>query len=408
MLSRRAFLGRSLSIAGAAAGLPALLRAEPGGPVSFVDQQLSRVSRLDAFLSAFGDERSYASRCEKFFRNGMELRDYVANVRREFTSGVTPREDHIYAPPDIRAIAVEQDAKLWLMRRAVEMLDHEFLSLAWSPVPLPPLPASVIAEYREILMDLNHAPDDIRYGADSSESYEFSGMVRKRMQMRLAGGAPADDAALYYTAPRDDAATLRMPPLELLDYGRAVWRSHHNRTAWTQAAHQELVEHSQAEREEVSVDGELTSGESIFVQRAHGTLLLLQSQLRRFREIAVTASSGTCSPPDGRNLQVEVSGIVHSVDATLRLSRFAGRPLFPEDRSTVVRAGPREYRFDPITTPTLRLRHPVDTGLILSVSTPEFGREALGVLDAALEIVAANRRRLLAALPELSQDTERR
>ncbi len=130
------------------------------------------------------------------------------------------------------------------------------------------------------------------------------------------------------------------------------------------------------------------------IQTTEGYLQGVSDILQRIRVLAVQSSNGVYTPSDRQLIQVEISQLVDEVDRIASQAEFNKLPLLQGHYARGSRIGSmwfhmganmhqREKVFiQTMTSLSLGLSRP--DGTILTISTPQFSNEAIGVVDVAL------------------------
>ena len=130
------------------------------------------------------------------------------------------------------------------------------------------------------------------------------------------------------------------------------------------------------------------------IQTTEGYLQGVSDILQRIRVLAVQSSNGVYTPSDRQLIQVEISQLVDEVDRIASQAEFNKLPLLQGHYARGSRIGSmwfhmganmhqRERVFiQTMTSLSLGLSRP--DGTILTISTPQFSNEAIGVVDVAL------------------------
>ncbi len=143
-----------------------------------------------------------------------------------------------------------------------------------------------------------------------------------------------------------------------------------------------------------------------FIQTSEGYLQEAQDVIQRIRELAIQASNGIYTTEDRMQIQVEVSQLVDEVDRIgsqaefNKMRLFTGR--FADPRTGGVASASMWFHIGPnadqrervyvntMTAAALGMRN-VNTGEILSLSTPESANSMIAVLDKGLEKISKQR-----------------
>ncbi|MCL2382127.1 MAG: flagellin [Treponema sp.] len=141
-----------------------------------------------------------------------------------------------------------------------------------------------------------------------------------------------------------------------------------------------------------------------FIQTAEGYLQGSQDILHRLRELAVQAANGIFSDEDRMQIQVEVSQLVDEVNRIASHAQFNGMNLltgaFAFDsavgRVMQLQVGANMDQNERIfvgtmTAAALGIQDAQGINGIISMATPESANQAIGALDAALQIVSRQR-----------------
>jgi flagellin len=137
------------------------------------------------------------------------------------------------------------------------------------------------------------------------------------------------------------------------------------------------------------------------IQTAEGYLQGVSDILQRIRVLAVQSSNGIYTPSDRQLIQVEVSQLVDEVDRIASQAEFNKMHLLQGEFARGSRVasmwfhmGPNQHQRERVyiqTMTSLALNMKGMDGKILSISTPEFANDALGIVDNALTRIAKQR-----------------
>lgn len=137
------------------------------------------------------------------------------------------------------------------------------------------------------------------------------------------------------------------------------------------------------------------------IQTAEGYLQGVSDILQRIRVLAIQSSNGVYTPNDRQLIQVEVSQLVDEVNRIASQAEFNQMPLLQGHFARGSRVGSMWFHMGPnmhqrervyiqtMTSLSLGISRP--DGTILTVSTPEFANEGIGVLDVALNQINKQR-----------------
>jgi len=139
-----------------------------------------------------------------------------------------------------------------------------------------------------------------------------------------------------------------------------------------------------------------------FIQTTEGFLQGTQDILHRLRELAVQSANGIFTDEDRMQIQVEVSQLVDEVNRIASHAQFNGMNLltggFAQDSARVMQlqVGANMDQNERIfigtmTATALGLQDAQGMEGILSLSNPELANQAIGTLDAALQMVSRQR-----------------
>ncbi|MDR1627019.1 MAG: flagellin [Spirochaetia bacterium] len=142
------------------------------------------------------------------------------------------------------------------------------------------------------------------------------------------------------------------------------------------------------------------------IQTSEGYLQESQDILHRIRELAVQSANGIYTPEDRMQIQVEVSQLVDEVDRIASHAQFNGMNLLTgrfaqEGQENTITASmyfhiganmdQRERVYiGTMTAGALGVRN-VQSGQIMSISTPDAANMSIGIVDAALRVVSKQR-----------------
>jgi len=140
-----------------------------------------------------------------------------------------------------------------------------------------------------------------------------------------------------------------------------------------------------------------------FIQTTEGYLQESQDILHRVRELAVQAANGIYSPEDRMQIQVEVSQLVDEVNRIASHAQFNGMNLLTGDfaRGGAVNGvqfqvganmdqNERAY-IGTMTAGALGLQGAQGTNEIIALTSPDVANQAIGTVDAALQVVNKQR-----------------
>ncbi|MDH5655236.1 MAG: flagellin [Spirochaetia bacterium] len=137
------------------------------------------------------------------------------------------------------------------------------------------------------------------------------------------------------------------------------------------------------------------------IQVAEGYLQTISDLLQRIRVLSIQASHGIYSPRDRQLIQVEVSQLIDEVDRVSSQAEFNRMPLLLGDFARGSRVssmwfhmGPNQHQRERVyiqTMTTLALNLKRIDGKILTISTPEFANDTIGVVDVALDRISKQR-----------------
>jgi len=137
------------------------------------------------------------------------------------------------------------------------------------------------------------------------------------------------------------------------------------------------------------------------IQTAEGYLQGIADLLQRIRVLSIQASNGIYSPKDRQLVQVEVSQLVDEIDRVASQAEFNKMPLLQGQFARGSRVssmwfhmGPNQHQrarvyIQTMTAEALNMKG-ID-GKILTISTPEFANDAIGIIDVALGRIAKQR-----------------
>lgn len=137
------------------------------------------------------------------------------------------------------------------------------------------------------------------------------------------------------------------------------------------------------------------------IQTAEGYLDEVGGILQRIRALAIQSSNGIYSSVDRQMIQVEVSQLVNEVDRISSQAEFNRMPILKGEFARGSRTasmwfhmGPNQHQrvrvyIQTMTTRALNMKR--EDGSILTISTPEFANDAIGVVDASLDRVNKQR-----------------
>ncbi len=137
------------------------------------------------------------------------------------------------------------------------------------------------------------------------------------------------------------------------------------------------------------------------IQTTEGYLQGVSNLLQRMRVLAVQSSNGIYTPEDRQLIQVEVSQLVDEVNRIASQAEFNKLPLLQGHFARGSRIGSMWFHMGPnmhqrervyiqtMTALSLGLSRP--DGTIMTISTPSFANESLGVVDVALNQINKQR-----------------
>ena len=137
------------------------------------------------------------------------------------------------------------------------------------------------------------------------------------------------------------------------------------------------------------------------IQTTEGYLQELSDILQRIRVLAVQSSNGIYTPEDRQMIQVEVSQLVDEIDRIASQAEFNKMSLLQGQfargsriTSMWFHIGPNQHHRERVyiqTMTALALNLKRVDGNILTLSTPEFANEAIGIIDKAMEKINKQR-----------------
>ncbi|MDH5654600.1 MAG: flagellin [Spirochaetia bacterium] len=137
------------------------------------------------------------------------------------------------------------------------------------------------------------------------------------------------------------------------------------------------------------------------VQTAEGYLSQVANILQRIRVLAIQSSNGIYSAIDRQMVQVEVSQLIDEVDRISSQAEFNRMPILRGEfargsriASMWFHMGPNQHQRERVyiqTMTTRALNMKREDGSILTISTPEFANDAIGIVDASLDRIAKQR-----------------
>lgn len=138
-----------------------------------------------------------------------------------------------------------------------------------------------------------------------------------------------------------------------------------------------------------------------FVQTAEGYLHQLTNIVQRIRVLAVQSANGIYSPNDRQLIQVEVSALVDEVDRIASQAEFNKMNLFQGDFSRInptasmwFHIGPNMHQRERVFIQTMTataLNLKKTTGELMTISTPEFANQSIGICDEAIRYISKQR-----------------
>jgi len=137
------------------------------------------------------------------------------------------------------------------------------------------------------------------------------------------------------------------------------------------------------------------------IQTTEGYLQEISDILQRIRVLAVQSSNGIYTPEDRQMIQVEVSQLVDEIDRIASQAEFNKMSLLlgqfargSRITSMWFHIGPNQHHRERVyiqTMTALALNLKRVDGNILTLSTPEFANEAIGIIDKAMEKINKQR-----------------
>jgi len=140
-----------------------------------------------------------------------------------------------------------------------------------------------------------------------------------------------------------------------------------------------------------------------FIQTTEGYLQESQDILHRIREVAVQAANGTYTPEDRMQIQVEVSQLVDEVNRIASHAQFNGMDLLTGDfaRGGAINGvqfqvganmdqSERAY-IGTMTANALGLQGAQGTAEMVTITSPDSANQAIGTVDAALQVLSKQR-----------------
>ncbi len=137
------------------------------------------------------------------------------------------------------------------------------------------------------------------------------------------------------------------------------------------------------------------------IQTTEGYLQGVTDILHRVRVLAIQSSNGIYSPQDRQLIQVEVSQLVAEVNRIASQAEFNKMPLLQGHfargsriASMWFHIGPNQHQrirafIQTMTALSLGLQRP--DGTIVTISTPEFANDTLGIIDLAINQIGKQR-----------------
>lgn len=140
-----------------------------------------------------------------------------------------------------------------------------------------------------------------------------------------------------------------------------------------------------------------------FIQTTEGYLQESQDILHRIREVAVQAANGTYTPEDRMQIQVEVSQLVDEVNRIASHAQFNGMNILLGDfaRGGAINGvqfqvganmdqSERAY-IGTMTANALGLQGAQGTAEMVTITSPDSANQAIGTVDAALQVLSKQR-----------------
>ena len=137
------------------------------------------------------------------------------------------------------------------------------------------------------------------------------------------------------------------------------------------------------------------------IQTAEGYLDEVAQILQRIRVLAIQSSNGIYSAIDRQMVQVEVSQLIDEVDRISSQAEFNRMPILRGEfargsrlASMWFHMGPNQHQRERVyiqTMTTRALNMKREDGSILTISTPEFANDAIGILDSSLDRINKQR-----------------
>ncbi len=137
------------------------------------------------------------------------------------------------------------------------------------------------------------------------------------------------------------------------------------------------------------------------IQTTEGYLQEVADLLQRIRVLAIQSSNGIYTPRDRQLIQVEVSQLIDEVDRIASQAEFNKMALLQGDfaRNSSIASmwfhiGPNQHQRERVFISTMTARSlqlQREDGTLLSISTPGFANESIGVLDVALNRINKQR-----------------
>jgi flagellin len=137
------------------------------------------------------------------------------------------------------------------------------------------------------------------------------------------------------------------------------------------------------------------------IQTAEGYLEEVSHILQRVRALAIQSSNGIYSAVDRQMIQVEVSQLVDEVDRISSQAEFNRMPILKGEfargsrlASMWFHMGPNQHQRERVYIQTMTARAlnmKREDGSILTISTPEFANDAIGIVDNSLDRINKQR-----------------
>lgn len=420
LLPRSKFLrlGAAVAVAAAVVRFPLLeeLSAEPAGKDHLpIDQ--SKLNRALEEMDAFGDPVN-AAESISFFRPGMELSEFTEKFREKWRPVLGDGGKSLYTPT-------------WSIETALKVLPGIDAWLAFC--------LSMLYLLREEMAKTNPAvpmlPDDQERLTDAAHDIAKAlGMAASYLGIRVKQGDEVFNTARI-TIVRKEADAYADPlfdrELGFFDAVGFVERIRASQKTWAHGSWDDLpgwidnnvswIEQTRgalralfgqtrllkiaddairllpAGGERATSDGAVSAGHARLRTKGLLCLSVAEIALLRFRRAAMRSSSGVFTGYGRQVFQMEVSSLIRCMH-TLEETKFGGRPIYHQKSAAREEAN----KSDP---PAFSLPNTLDLGLersdgaILTVSTAEFGVQAIGVLDSALDKLREHRKKLLEVMP---------